>query len=93
MELERIDGGFRNALGEEFELEENLVYGILRSSDLKEDVVNIPRKYTIVTQKRIGEETSQILERLPKTKAYLHRHKKYFLNRKSSIYKRNSFIA
>jgi len=86
MELERIDGGFRNALGEEFELEEDLIYGILKSSDLKGSIANIPRKYTIVTQKRIGEETSQILERLPKTRAYLHRHKECFLNRKSSIY-------
>jgi hypothetical protein len=86
MELERIEGGFRNALGEEFELEEDLVYGILKSSDLKEDTINDSRKYTIITQKRIGEETSQILERLPKTKAYLHRHKEHFLNRKSSIY-------
>jgi len=87
MELERINGGFRNALGEEFELEEDLVYGILKSSDLKGDIVDIPRKYTIITQKRIGEETSQILEQLPKTKSYLHRHKEYFFNRKSNIYK------
>ena len=86
MELERIDGGFRNALGEEFELEEDLIYGILKSSDLKDDTVSVPRKYTIVTQKRIGEETSQILAKLPKTREYLHRHKEHFLNRKSSIY-------
>ena len=86
MELERIDGGFRNALGEEFELEEDLIYGILKSSDLKQNVVDISRKYTIVTQKRIGQETSQILEKLPKTKAYLEGHKNYFLQRKSSIY-------
>jgi hypothetical protein len=86
MELERIKGGFRNALGEEFELEEDLVYGVLKSSDLKGDIVNIPRKYTIITQKRIGEETSPILEKLPKTKAYLHQHQEHFLNRKSSIY-------
>ena len=86
MELERIEGGFRNALGEEFELEEDLVYGILKSSDLKQDMVDISRKYTIVTQKKIGQETSQILEKLPKTKAYLERHKNYFLQRKSSIY-------
>ena len=86
MELERIEGGFRNALGEEFELEEDLVYGILKSSDLKEDTINISRKYTIITQKKIGEETSQMLEKLPKTRAYLHKHKEHFLNRKSSIY-------
>jgi len=86
MELERIDGGFRNALGEEFELEEDLIYGILKSSDLKADRINTPRRYTIITQKRIGQETSHILEKLPKTKAYLQQHKDYFLNRKSSIY-------
>ena len=86
MELERIEGGFRNALGEEFELEEDLIYGILKSSDLKQDVIDISRKYTIVTQKKVGQETSQILEKLPKTKAYLERHKNHFLQRKSSIY-------
>jgi len=86
MELERIDGGFRNALGEEFELEEDLIYGILKSSDLKQNIIDISRKYIIVTQKRIGQETSQILEKLPKTKAYLERHKNHFLQRKSSIY-------
>jgi hypothetical protein len=86
MELERINGGFRNGLGEEFELEEDLVYGILKSSDLKEDSIDTTRKYTIVTQKRIGQETMPILAKLPKTKAYLERHKDYFLQRKSSIY-------
>jgi hypothetical protein len=86
MELERIDGGFRNALGEEFELEEDLVYGILKSSDLQKEIVDTSRKYTIVTQKRIGQDTQKVLEKLPKTKAYLQRHQDYFLNRKSSIY-------
>ena len=43
-------------------------------------------KATIATQKRVGEETSHVLEKLPKIKAYLHRHKELFLNRKSSIY-------
>ncbi|GHV00449.1 restriction endonuclease NspV [Bacteroidia bacterium] len=87
MELERIDGGFRNALGEEFELEEDLVYGILKSSDLKGESIDTSRKYTIVTQKKIGQDTKLILETLPKTKAYLERHKDHFLQRKSSIYK------
>jgi hypothetical protein len=86
MELERINGGFRNALGEEFELEEDLVYGILKSSDLQVYSIDTPRKFTIVTQKKIGQETKQILENLPKTKAYLEQHKDYFLQRKSSIY-------
>ncbi|MDR1119815.1 MAG: SAM-dependent methyltransferase [Dysgonamonadaceae bacterium] len=86
MELERIDSGFRNALGETFELEEDLVYGILKSSDLQQEIVDTSRKYTIVTQKRIGQDTQIVLEKLPKTNAYLQRHQDYFLNRKSSIY-------
>jgi hypothetical protein len=86
MELERIDGGFRNALGEEFELEEDLVYGILKSSDLQREIIDTSRKYTIVTQKRVGQDTQKVLEKLPKTKAYLQCHQDYFLNRKSSIY-------
>ena len=86
MELERINGGFRNALGEEFELEEDLVYGILKSSDLQTDSIDTPRKYTIVTQKKTGQETKYILDKLPKTKAYLEQHKDYFMQRKSSIY-------
>jgi hypothetical protein len=86
MELERIDGGFRNQLGEEFELEEDLVYGILKSSDLKVDSIDTSRKYTIVTQKKIGQDTAQVLANLPKTRAYLECHKDYFLQRKSSIY-------
>jgi hypothetical protein len=86
MELERINGGFRNQLGEEFELEEDLVYGILKSSDLKAESIDTPRKYTIVTQKKIGEDTEKVLSKLPKTKAYLQKHKDYFSQRKSSIY-------
>jgi hypothetical protein len=87
MELERIDGGFRNALGEIFELEEDLVYGILKSSDLQVDNIDSSRKYTIITQQRIGQETQSVLDKLPKTKSYLESHKDYFLRRKSSIYK------
>ncbi|GHT72425.1 restriction endonuclease NspV [Bacteroidia bacterium] len=86
MELERIDGGFRNAIGEEFELEEDLVYGILKSSDLQVDNIDTPRKYTIITQKKVGQDTRQILEKLPKTRTYLEQHKAHFLQRKSSIY-------
>ena len=35
MELERVNGHFKNALGEEIELEDSLAYGLLKSADLK----------------------------------------------------------
>lgn len=86
MELEKIDNHFRNALGEEFELEEDLIYGLLKSSDLKGNKIEKSRKYTIVTQQKVGQETQSVLEKLPKTRSYLESHKEYFLKRKSSIY-------
>lgn len=87
MEFERKDGLFVNALDEQFDLEEDLVYGLVKSSDLKENVIQTTRKFTIVTQRKIGQDTIPILEKLPKTKTYLFNHKDYFLKRKSNIYK------
>lgn len=86
MELEREDEYFRNKLNEIFELEEDLVYGILKSSDLKYKIASEPKKYTIITQKFIGQDTSYIL-RYPKTHEYLLKYANLFQNRKSSIYK------
>jgi len=87
MELEQVNGHFKNALGEEINLENNLTYGLLKSSDLKEDKTNSFRKLTIITQKKIGQETKYIKDKYPLTYNYLTSHKEYFDKRKSSIYK------
>jgi hypothetical protein len=86
MELEKISGGYRNALKEEFPLEPELVYGLLKSSDLKNTVADSPRRFTIVTQQNIGQETNSIKHAYPETYQYLFQHKTYFDARKSSIY-------
>lgn len=87
MELERINGHFRNDFGQEINLEKNLVYGLLKSSDLKGDQMNTYRKSIIITQKRIGQDTKYIQDKLPLTYLYLKSNKKCFDMRKSSIYK------
>lgn len=87
MELEQVNGHFKNSLGEEINLEDNLTYGLLKSSDLKEDKINSYRKLTIITQKKIGQETKYIKDKYPLTYNYLTSHKEYFDKRKSSIYK------
>ena len=87
MELEQVNGRFKNALGEEINLENNLIYGLLKSSDLKKDKTNSFRKLTIITQKKIGQETKYIKDKYPLTYNYLTSHKEYFDKRKSSIYK------
>jgi hypothetical protein len=94
MELDKVNdcrdtggGHYVNALNEKTELESDLVYGILKSSDLKNTIVKAPRKYTIVTQKKPGQDTSYIRSQYPKTYQYLFNHQSSFAARKSSIYK------
>jgi len=86
MELEKINEHYLNKLNEEINLEEELIYGLLKSSDLKNDLIDKTRKHTIITQKKIGEDTSYIEQQFPKTYSYLTNHKEYFVTRKSKIY-------
>jgi hypothetical protein len=86
MELDKVNGHYVNGLNEEVKLEDGLVYGILKSSDLKNTVINQTRKFTIVTQKKVGQETKYIKAEYPKTYQYLTEHQANFDARKSSIY-------
>ena len=86
MELDKVNGHYVNGLNEEIKLENDLVYGILKSSDLKNTVINQTRKYTIVTQKKVGQDTKYIKSEFPKTFGYLIDHIANFDARKSSIY-------
>ncbi|TAF76849.1 MAG: hypothetical protein EAZ53_03230 [Bacteroidetes bacterium] len=86
MELDKLNGHFVNGLNEEIKLEDGLVYGLLKSSDLKNTVINQTRKFTIVTQRKVGQETKYIKNEFPKTFQYLTDHQDSFNARKSSIY-------
>lgn len=86
MELDKVNGHFVNGLKEEIKLESDLVYGILKSSDLKNTVIKETRKHTIITQKKVGQETNYIKYDFPKTFQYLSEHQDAFNARKSSIY-------
>ncbi len=86
MEITRTETGFTNKLEEHFLLEEDLVFDILKSSDLKSLIACKAKKCTIITQKRIGQDTVY-LSSYPKTFNYLQAHKSMFEERKSSIYR------
>lgn len=86
MELERVSGYFVNNQSDEIKLEEDLVYGLLKSSDLKNTVIKSTRKHTIVTQTKVGQETSYIQHLYPETYSYLKKNISNFQARKSSIY-------
>jgi hypothetical protein len=87
MELEKINGHYVNNKKEIVNLEDDLVFGLLKSSDLKGGVIDKPRKYTIVTQTKVGQTTNYIKDKYPKTYEYLSKNLDFFTKRKSTIYK------
>ena len=87
MELRKEGDYFLNAEDEKIELENDLVYPFLKSSDLKNKEVTNVRKYTIIPQKKIGQETDYIKEFYPLTYQYLKANEGSFDKRKSSIYR------
>jgi len=90
MELDFIGHRYVNGLGKELDIEDEPVYGLIKSSDLSSLVIEKPRKYVIVTQERVGEDTSYLRERFPRLYHYLTENKELFSKRKSSIYKDKS---
>jgi len=86
MELVLEDGALKNGLGERVELEPDLVYPLCKSTDLARG--RAPgRRFVLVTQSRIGEDTLVIRERAPATWRYLERHAGAFAARKSRVYR------
>ncbi len=86
MELKLINNKYFNGLKEEVNIESNLVYPLLKSSDLKEKYINKSDKFVIVTQSKVKQDTKYIAEDSPKLWNYLNKNKEKLNSRKSSIY-------
>ncbi len=86
MELKKFGESYINGFGESVELENEFIYPLLKSSDLGNKRL-VPRKYVIVTQQKVGDDTKIIQNRAPKTWAYLESYSSILDNRKSIIYK------
>jgi len=86
MEFDIIDSLLINGYGETVDIEDDLLYPLLKSSDVANGKVEI-RKKVLITQKQIGEDTGYIQSKYPKTWKYLNDHANDFAKRKSSIYK------
>lgn len=87
MELSQEGTTLVNGLKEVVNIETEYVFPLVKSSMFKSPIVNNFKKYVIVTQKKVREETAHIENDAPKTWAYLASHKEQFSKRKSSIYK------
>jgi hypothetical protein len=93
MELRREGGVFVNGFDEVVELEDEYLYPLLKSSDLGKEVVPDPRRWVIVTQKRVGDDTSLVAEKAPKTWDYLVRYAELLDGRRSTIYAKRARFA
>jgi hypothetical protein len=88
MELEQVgDGLFQNGMRQQYSLEVEYLYPLLKSSDIGNGRVTACRKFVLVTQKSIGDDTSIIKDKALNTWQYLLEHDALLSNRKSSIYK------
>lgn len=87
LELTLSDGLYTNGLGETVEIEEDLIYPLLKSSDINNYQINQFRKFIIVPQRRSGDNTSELKYSHPLAFSYLSKYENVFSSRKSSIYK------
>ena len=85
MELSLIDNKLLNGFGEIVDIEDYCIYPLLKSSDLGNGRI-VPRKFVIVTQQNIGEDTAFIKNLYPKTWEYLIKYSEILDQRGSSIY-------
>lgn len=87
LELSSVDGRFVNGLGEPVDIEDDMVYPLVKSSDIKGDIISSTRKHIIMTQKSVSDNTNYLKLSHPKTYKYLSEHSDYLDNRSSSIYR------
>jgi hypothetical protein len=86
MELRRTNGkALQNKLGEDVSIEPDYLFPLLKCSDLANGRIE-PERFVVVTQRRVGEDTSVIAKKAPRTWRYLDSHRSLFEARKSSIY-------
>jgi hypothetical protein len=87
MELSIANGILVNGNGERVEIEDGLVYQLLKSSDLRGFEAGRATKAVIITQRRIGDETSGLRTSAPKLWRYLECHAALLDGRRSRIYR------
>jgi hypothetical protein len=87
MELDKKDSAFVNKYKEIVQIEDTLVFPLVKSSHFKKPILTDFSKSVIVTQKKPKQDTAYICNELPLTWEYLNDHIEDFNNRKSVIYK------
>ncbi len=87
MELTAQNGKFQNGYGASVDIETAYIYPLIKSSDLRSVTENFaPRKYVILPQRQLYQDTAQLRQSAPKLWAYLNDYGEQLDARKSSIY-------
>lgn len=89
MELKISGNCIVNGDGESVDIEETFKFPLLKSSDLGNRQTDSSRYYMLVTQKKVGGDTSDIRQAAPKTWLYLLSNSDKLDARGSIIYKNN----
>lgn len=87
MELSKENERYVNGLREIVDIEDEVIYPLIKSSDVKGEFISQTRKYVIVTQHNTSEDTKFMKDQYPKAYQYLVSHAGFLDNRKSSVYK------
>ncbi|MFL6337261.1 MAG: SAM-dependent DNA methyltransferase [Pyrinomonadaceae bacterium] len=87
MELTREGDRYRNGLGVLVELEPDYLFPMMKSSEVAGDGTPTPKRWMLVPQRSVREDTAPIRDVAPKTWEYLEAHGHLLDKRGSSIYK------
>jgi hypothetical protein len=93
MELRQEGSAWVNGFDEIVDVEDEYLFPFLKSSDVKRFDGNSVDKAVIVTQRKVGENTSHLEIQAPKLWNYLNKYKDVFAARKSSIYKNKPLFS
>jgi hypothetical protein len=88
MELTKDGNKLLNGLGEQVDIEPDLLFPLMKGSDVGTEK-KWRSKYALVTQSCVGQDTAYIKEKFPKTWNYLLSHSDKLDARGSVIYKKN----
>ena len=84
-EFRYTGGGWRNGLDEPVSIEEDVVYPLLKSSDVAHG--RTPRKRVLVSQRSMSESPLTLQQRAPRAWRYLLAHQEAVTRRASAIYR------
>jgi hypothetical protein len=93
MQLRRTERGLENGDGEPVAVEDDRLYPLYKSSDVAReapddrDGTQAPRRYLIVPQRRVGDDTQALATSAPMTWQYLMSHRDRLDRRASAIYR------